>query len=81
MIEIQASIQAGDAPMELIEHALATGRNHFKHGKNTFLLSKELREKTANANKDRHQDKLMHHCLPNQLTTFPAFNPSPLRIF
>ena len=34
--------------MELIEHALATGRNHFKHGKNTFLLSKELREKTAN---------------------------------
>ena len=48
MIEIEASIQAGDAPMELIEHALATGRNHFKHGKNTFLLSKELREKTAN---------------------------------
>ena len=47
MIEIEACIKAGDAPMELIEHALATGRNHFKHGSNTFLLSKELREKSA----------------------------------
>ena len=46
-IEVEATIKAGDAPIELIEHALATGRNHFKHGKNTYLLTKELREKTA----------------------------------
>lgn len=46
-IEVHAKIEAGDAPIELIEHALATGRNHFKHGKNIYLLTKELREKTA----------------------------------
>lgn len=46
-IEVEAKIEAGNAPIELIEHALATGRNHFKHGKNTYLLTKELREKTA----------------------------------
>ena len=46
-IEVHARIEAGDAPIELIEHALSTGRNHFKHGKNTYLLTKELRDKTA----------------------------------
>ena len=47
LIEVESRIEAGDAPIEEIEHALATGRNHFKHGNLTFLLTKELREKTA----------------------------------
>ena len=46
-IEVHARIEAGDAPIDLIEHALATGKNHFRHGKHTYLLTKELREKTA----------------------------------
>lgn len=46
-IEIETKIEAGDAPIELIEHALSTGRNHFIHGSNTYLLTKDLREKLA----------------------------------
>ena len=38
-------------------------------------------EKSPQKYKDRHPDKLMLRYLPNQLTTFPAFNPSRLRIF
>ncbi len=45
--QINVRIEAGDTPIELIEQALATGRNHFKHGKTTYLLTRELREKTA----------------------------------
>ena len=50
-IEVEARIEAGDAPVELIEQALATGRNHFKHGKFTYMLTKELRDKTAQVQK------------------------------
>ena len=48
LIEIHANIKAGDAPFDVIEHALATGRNHLRHGGHTYLLTKELRNKTAN---------------------------------
>ena len=46
-IEVHASIEAGDTPIDAIEHALSTGRNHIKYGKHTYLLTKELRNKTA----------------------------------
>ena len=46
-IEVQAKIEAGNAPPEIIEHALSTGKNHLKQGKQTFLITKDLREKMA----------------------------------
>ncbi len=48
-IEIRTMIEAGNAPVEKIEQALATGRNHFKHGENTYLLTKDLRQRAAQA--------------------------------
>jgi len=46
-IEVQATIEAGDAPLEIIEHAVSTGKNHLRQGKQTFLITKDLREKMA----------------------------------
>ena len=46
-IEVHASIEAGDTPIDAIEHALSTGRNHIKHGNHTYLLTKDLRNKIA----------------------------------
>ena len=46
-IEIDTRIEAGDAPISLIDHALSTGRNHIVHGQHTYLLTKELREKVG----------------------------------
>ena len=46
-IEVEISIEAGDAPSDLLEHALATGQNHIKHGKKVYFLTRELREKTT----------------------------------
>ncbi len=44
---VRTWIEAGDTPTETIEQALATGRNHFKHGEKTFLITPELKEKAA----------------------------------
>jgi len=46
-IEIDTRIEAGDAPISLIDHALSTGRNHIVYGQHTYLLTKELREKVG----------------------------------
>ena len=47
-IEIETKIVAEDTPAGLIEHALSTGRNHFKHNQTTYLISQDLRDKLAN---------------------------------
>ena len=55
-IKVESRIEAGNTPIEVIEHALATGRNHLKHGKHTYLLSKELREKTLQVQRQTSGD-------------------------
>ena len=45
--EVEVSIQAGDVPPDELEHALATGKNHLRHGKNVYLLTRDLREKAT----------------------------------
>ena len=46
--EVEISIHAGNIPADELEHALATGKNHVRHGKNVYLLTRELKEKTSN---------------------------------
>ena len=46
--EVEISIHAGNIPSDELEHALATGKNHVRHGKNVYLLTRELKEKTSN---------------------------------
>ena len=45
--EVEIRIEAGDVPADELEHALATGKNHLRHGKKVYLLSRDLKEKAS----------------------------------
>ena len=42
---LEVTIEAGDTPIDEIEHALSTGQNHIRHGTKVYLLTKELKDK------------------------------------
>jgi SNF2 family DNA or RNA helicase len=44
---LEVKFEAGDTPQEEIEHALATGKNHIRHGKKVYLLTREIKEKAT----------------------------------
>lgn len=43
--EVEITIKAGEVPHDHLEHALATGKNHVRHGKKVYLLTRELKDK------------------------------------
>ena len=45
--EIQIRIEAGEVSQDDLEHALSTGKNHIRHGKKVYLLTRELKEKAS----------------------------------
>ena len=47
LTEVEVSIEAGNVPADELEHAIATGRNHIRDGKNVYLLTRELKEKAS----------------------------------
>ena len=51
LTEVEISIHAGEVPADELEHALATGKNHVRHGKKVYLLTRELKEKTSKLQK------------------------------
>ena len=51
MAEVEVSILAGDVPMDELEHALATGKNHIRHGKKVYLLTRDLKDKARRLQK------------------------------
>ena len=49
--EVEIRIQAGEVPGDKLEHALATGKNHVRHGKKVYLLTRELKDKASSLQK------------------------------
>ena len=49
--EVEVCIHAGEVPMDELEHALATGKNHIRHGKKVYLLTRDLKEKASRLQK------------------------------
>jgi SNF2 family DNA or RNA helicase len=49
--EVEVRIQAGEVPGDELEHALATGKNHVRHGKKVYLLTRELKDKASRLQK------------------------------
>ena len=47
LAEVEISIEAGNVPSDELEHALATGKNHVRHGKKVYLLTRDLKEKAS----------------------------------
>jgi len=47
LAEVEICIEAGNVPADELEHALATGKNHVRHGKKVYLLTRELKEKAC----------------------------------
>lgn len=45
--EVEINIEAGNVPSDELEHALATGKNHVRHGKKVYLLTRDLKEKAS----------------------------------
>ena len=45
--EVQIRIEAGEVSQDDLEHALSTGKNHIRHGKKVYLLTRELKEKAS----------------------------------
>ena len=41
---LEVVIEAGETPIDEIEHALSTGRNHVRQGNKVYLLTKELKD-------------------------------------
>ena len=50
-LDVEVRLEAGKASQDEIEHALATGKNHVRHGNQVYLLTKELKEKTGKLQK------------------------------
>ena len=50
-VEVEVSILAGDVPEDELEHALATGKNHIRHGKKVYLLTRDLKDKASRLQK------------------------------
>ena len=51
LAEVEVSIHAGEVPMDELEHALATGKNHIRHGKKVYLLTRDLKDKASRLQK------------------------------
>ncbi|MDC3335061.1 DEAD/DEAH box helicase [Opitutales bacterium] len=51
LAEVEVSIIAGDVPEDELEHALATGKNHIRHGKKVYLLTRDLKDKASRLQK------------------------------
>ena len=51
LTEIEVCIHAGEVPMDELEHALATGKNHIRHGKKVYLLTRDLKDKASRLQK------------------------------
>ena len=49
--EVEVRIQAGEVPGDELEHALATGKNHVRHGPKVYLLTRELKDKASSLQK------------------------------
>lgn len=49
--EVEVRIEAGDVPPDELDHALATGQNHVRHGQKVYLLTRELREQATELQK------------------------------
>ena len=49
--EVEVRIVAGDVPPDELEHALATGQNHVRHGQKVYLLTRELRTQATELQK------------------------------
>jgi SNF2 family DNA or RNA helicase len=49
--EVEVRIEAGDVPPDELDHALATGQNHVRHGSKVYLLTRELREQATELQK------------------------------
>ena len=47
LTEVEVCIHAGEVPMDELEHALATGKNHIRQGKKVYLLTRDLKEKAS----------------------------------
>ena len=45
--EVEVRIEAGDVPSDELEHALATGQNHVRHGNKVYLLTRDLLDKAT----------------------------------
>ncbi|MBN37454.1 MAG: serine/threonine protein kinase [Opitutae bacterium] len=45
--EVEVRIEAGDVPPDELEHALATGQNHVRHGNKVYLLTRDLLDKAT----------------------------------
>jgi SNF2 family DNA or RNA helicase len=45
--DVEVRIEAGDVPPDELEHALATGQNHVRHGNKVYLLTRELLDKAT----------------------------------
>ncbi len=45
--EVEVRIEAGEVPPDELEHALATGQNHVRHGSQVYLLTRELLDKAT----------------------------------
>ena len=51
LAEVEVSIHAGNVPLDELEHALATGKNHIRHGKKVYLLTRDLKDKASRLQK------------------------------
>jgi SNF2 family DNA or RNA helicase len=45
--EVEVRIEAGDVPPDELEHAIATGQNHVRHGEKVYLLTRDLLDKAT----------------------------------
>ena len=45
--EVEVFIKAGDVPASVLDHALATGKNHIRHGKKVYLLTRDLKNQAS----------------------------------
>ena len=80
MTEVEISIHAGEVPADELEHALATGKNHVRHGKKVYLLTRELKEKQVNY-KNGFPEIQMPRSLPVPVTRLKNFRPLSLKNF
>ena len=51
LTEVEVCIHAGEVPMDELEHALATGKNHIRQGKKVYLLTRDLKDKASRLQK------------------------------
>ena len=72
--EVEVRIVAGDVPPDELEHALATGQNHVRHGQKVYLLTRELRTQATELQKrtSGHPEALRHARASHRVVKFQA---------